>query len=80
MLMPKTFIDQFVFVWGREQCIVTTGQLTHLIYYYLKDLDQVHIAYKSFPYGERDQTLINDDDPNKGPLKSKMEWTFPWAI
>jgi hypothetical protein len=24
--------------------------------------------------------LINDDDPNKGPLKSKMEWTFPWAI
>jgi hypothetical protein len=25
LLMAKTFIDQFVFVWGREQCIATTG-------------------------------------------------------
>jgi hypothetical protein len=28
LLMPKTFINQFVFVWGREQCIGTMGQLT----------------------------------------------------
>jgi hypothetical protein len=25
LLMPKTFIDQFVFVWGHEQCITTIG-------------------------------------------------------
>jgi hypothetical protein len=25
LLMPKTLIDQFVFVWGREQCIATMG-------------------------------------------------------
>jgi hypothetical protein len=39
LLMPKTFIDQFVFVWGCGQCITTIGQFTHLVYYYLKDLD-----------------------------------------
>jgi hypothetical protein len=36
LLMPKTLIDQFVFVWGCEQC-TTTSQFTHSIYYYLKD-------------------------------------------
>jgi hypothetical protein len=25
LLMPKTFVDQFVFVWGHEQCIATMG-------------------------------------------------------
>ncbi len=25
LLMAKTFIDQFVFVWGHEQCIATMG-------------------------------------------------------
>ncbi len=38
LLMPKTLIDQFVFVWGCEQC-TTMNQFTCLIYYYLKDLD-----------------------------------------
>jgi hypothetical protein len=31
--MPKNFIDQFVFIWGHEQCTPTTGQFTCLIYY-----------------------------------------------
>jgi hypothetical protein len=25
LLMPKTFVDQFVFVWGCEQCTTTMG-------------------------------------------------------
>jgi hypothetical protein len=65
LLMPKTLVDQLVFVWGHEQCIATMGQLICSIYYYLKDLDQVHFVCKSLPYGENDQTLLIDDEPNK---------------
>jgi hypothetical protein len=65
LLMPKTFIDQFVFVWGHEECTTTTGQLTCLIYYYLKDLDQVHLDYRGMPYGDKDQTLFIDDVRSK---------------
>jgi hypothetical protein len=25
LLIPKTFVNQFVFLWGREQCIATMG-------------------------------------------------------
>jgi len=63
--MPKTLINQFVFVWGREQCIATIGQLTRLVYYYLKNLDQVHLACRGLPYGDKDQTLLIDDEPSK---------------
>jgi hypothetical protein len=76
LLMPKTFIDQFVFIWGHEQCIGITGQLTHSVYYYLKDLDRVHLACKSLPYGERDQTLIIDDEPNKALWNPKWNGLF----
>jgi hypothetical protein len=65
LLMPKTLINQFVFVWGHEQCIAITNQLTHSIYFYLKDLDQVHFARKGLPYGDRDQTLFIDDELSK---------------
>jgi hypothetical protein len=41
------------------------GQLIHSIYYYLKDLDQVHFVCKGFLYGDRDQTLFIDDEPSK---------------
>jgi len=27
MLVPETFINQFVFIWGCEQCARTFGQL-----------------------------------------------------
>jgi len=52
LLMPKILIDQFVFAWGHEQCITTMGQLTLSIYYYLKDLDQVHFACRGLLYGD----------------------------
>jgi hypothetical protein len=31
------------------------GQFTHIIYYYFKDLDQVHFAGRGLPYGDKDQ-------------------------
>jgi hypothetical protein len=51
--MPKTFIDQFVFVWGCAQCITITGPLTHFVYYYLKDLNWIHLAWRGLLYGDR---------------------------
>jgi hypothetical protein len=65
LLMPKTFVDQFVCIWGCEQCTAIVGQFTHLIYYYLKDLDQVHLACRGLSYGHGDQTLFIDDEPSK---------------
>jgi hypothetical protein len=71
LLMPKTFIDQFVFVWGREQCTTTTSQFTCLVYYYLKDLDQIHLDYRGLPYGDKDQTLLIDDMPSEARQNPK---------
>jgi hypothetical protein len=65
LLMPKTLIDSFVFVWGCEQCTTATDQLTRSIYCYLKDLDRVHLACRGLPYGHMDQTLFIDDEPSK---------------
>jgi hypothetical protein len=65
LLIPKTLVNQFVFVWGREQCTATMGQLTHSVYYYLKDLDRVHLAHRGLSYGHGDQTLLFDDKLNK---------------
>ncbi len=76
LLMPKTLVDQFVFVWGCEQCIVTMGQLTCLVYYYLKDLDQVHLACRGLFYGHRVQTLHSDDGPNKALQNPKWNDLF----
>jgi hypothetical protein len=65
LLMPKSLVDQFVFVWGHEQCTTITNMFTHLVYYYLKDLDQVHLACRGLPYGDKDETLVIDKEPNK---------------
>ncbi len=65
LLMPKTLVDQFVFVWGHEQCIIITNQLTCSIYFYLKDLDRIHLACKGLPYGDRNQTLFIDEELSK---------------
>jgi hypothetical protein len=72
MLMPKTLVDQFVFVWD-VQCIITMGQLTRLVYYYLKDLDWVHLALRGLLYGDKDQTLSINDEP------SKALWNPKWS-
>jgi hypothetical protein len=42
----------------------------------LKDLDQVHLAYKGLPYGHKDQILLIDDEPNKAFQNPKWSGLF----
>jgi hypothetical protein len=34
ILMPQVFVDQFVFIWGHEQCSMRSNQLKAGTYYY----------------------------------------------
>jgi hypothetical protein len=77
LLMPKTLVDQFVFIWGCEQCTTTTSQLTRqVVYSYLKDLDQVHLVYGGLPYGDGDQALFIDDELRKAFRNPKWSRLF----
>jgi hypothetical protein len=51
-------------------------QFTHLVYYYLKDLNQVHFACRGLPYGEMDQTFFIDDEFNKAFQNPKWSGLF----
>jgi hypothetical protein len=42
MVMPKNFIDQFIFIWGCEQCFKMVGQISLESHYYLKDMKHVY--------------------------------------
>jgi hypothetical protein len=64
MLMVESFLDQFIFIWGREQCSQTSSEISPMSHYYLKDLKHVYYACHGKDYGE-DQTLLIDDEPNK---------------
>jgi hypothetical protein len=35
ILVPQVFVNQFVFIWGHEQCSMTSNQLKVGTYYYL---------------------------------------------
>jgi hypothetical protein len=37
LLLLQDFINQFVFIWGREYCSTTSGQFTTGIYYCFKN-------------------------------------------
>jgi hypothetical protein len=76
LLMHKNLIDQFVFVWGCQQCITTMSQFTRLVYYYLKDLDRAQFACKGLPYVDKDQTLFIDDEPSKAFQNPKWSGFF----
>jgi hypothetical protein len=52
LLLLQDFIDQFFFIWGHEQCSMTSSQLTTRNYYYLKDLSRVYSTYQRLPYGQ----------------------------
>jgi hypothetical protein len=52
------------------------GQLIHLVYYYLKDLDQVHLVCKGLPHGDKDQTLFIDDELSKAFQNPKWSGLF----
>ncbi len=73
MLMPKSFLDQLVFIWGCEQCSKTFGEISFESHYYLKDLKCVYYACCGKDYGKEDQTLLINDEPNKVLWNSK--WT-----
>jgi hypothetical protein len=45
--------------------MATMDQLTCSIYYYLRDLDQVHLACRGLPYGDMDQIVLIDDELGK---------------
>jgi hypothetical protein len=65
MLMLEKFVDEFVFIWGCEQCSNFFGQIILGSYYYIKDLKHVYYACCGLAYGMEDQTLLIDDKPNK---------------
>jgi hypothetical protein len=73
MLMLESFLDQFVFIWGREQCSKTFGEISPESHCYLKDLKHVYYVCHGKDYGKEDQTLLIDDEPNKVLWNSK--WT-----
>jgi len=54
LLVPQTFVNQFLFIWGLDQCTKTLGQLIAGTYYYVKDLNCVYFACQGLPYGIED--------------------------
>jgi hypothetical protein len=65
LLLRQYFIDQLVFIWGCEQCSMTSSQFTIGNYYCLKDLSRVYSACQGLPYGKEDQSLLIDDELSK---------------
>jgi hypothetical protein len=65
MLIPYTFVDQFIFIWGWKQCSKTFGQISPRFYYYLKDWKRVYYGCCGLPYGKENQTLMIDNEPSK---------------
>ncbi len=76
MFMLENFMDQCVFIWGREQCSKMAGQISPKSHYYLKDLKHVYYGCHGLPYGKEDQTLLIDDEPNKVLWNSKWSGLF----
>jgi len=56
MLMPEKFLNEFIFIWGHEQCSKTSYEITLVSYYYIKDLKCVYYACRGLPYWMEDQT------------------------
>ncbi len=48
-LIPKNLLEQFVFIWGHEQCSKTSSQFFPKSYYYLKDLKRMYYNYCGLP-------------------------------
>jgi len=72
MLMPESFLDWFIFIWGREQCSKTSCEISPESHYYLKDLKHVYYACHGKDYGKEDQTLLIDNEPNNAL------WNWKW--
>jgi hypothetical protein len=73
MLMPESFLDQFPFIWGHEQCSKRFDEISPRSHYYLKDLKHVYYVCCGKDYGKEDQTLLIDNEPNKAL------WNLKWT-
>ncbi len=71
LLLPQDFINQFVFIWRHEQCLMTLGQFTTENYYCFKDLIHVYSTCQGLPYEKEDQTLLINDNLSKVFRNSK---------
>jgi len=76
MFMPKNFMDEFIFIWGREQCSKTIGEISPKSRCYLKDLKDVYYGCHGLLYGKEDQTLFIDDELHKTLRNSKWNGLF----
>jgi hypothetical protein len=76
MLMPKNFMDEFIFIWGREQCSKMIGEISSKFRCYLKDLKDVYYGCHGLLYGKEDQTLFIDDELHKTLQNSKWNGLF----
>ncbi len=65
LLLQQDFIDQFVFIWGREQCSMRLSQFIVGNYYCLKDLSCVYFVCRGLPHGKENQILLIDDEPSE---------------
>jgi hypothetical protein len=65
MLMPKIFVDCFVFIWECERCSKKVGQISPRSHYYFKDFKCLYYGCCGLLYGKQDQTLLIDNEPNK---------------
>jgi hypothetical protein len=65
MLVLEFFLDWFVFIWGREQFSKMSNEISPRSHYYLKDFKRVYYVCCGLLYGNEDQTLLIDDEPNK---------------
>jgi hypothetical protein len=65
MFMLENFVDESIFIWGREQCSKMVGQISPMSHYYLKDLKRIYDGCHGLPYGKENQTLLIDNEFNK---------------
>jgi hypothetical protein len=72
MFILETFLEQFGFIWGHEQCSKMFSQISLGFYYYLKDLKIMYYNCHGLPYGKEDQTLLIDDEPSK--VLQNLKW------
>jgi hypothetical protein len=76
MLISDMFLDQFVFIWGHEQCLKTYSQISPRFYYYLMDLKHVYYGCHGLFYEKEYQTLLINNKPNKTFRNSKWNGFF----
>jgi hypothetical protein len=76
MLMPKNFMDQFIFIWGREQWSKMVSQISPRSHYYLKDLKCIYLWLLWTTLWKEYQTLFIAFEPSKALRNSKWNGLY----